>query len=127
VLQKLNPKFRNYLFTMKVSRKKILSLSLFMLAVPLVSFAALQNPLGTTSINSIVGRIIQALLGISGSVALLMFVWGGFQWLISAGNPDRIKKGKDTLIWAAIGLAIIFAAYALVNVVVTALETGTVV
>ncbi len=112
---------------MKVSRKKILSLSLFMLAVPLVSFAALQNPLGTTSINSIVGRIIQALLGISGSVALLMFVWGGFQWLISAGNPDRIKKGKDTLIWAAIGLAIIFAAYALVNVVVTALETGTVV
>lgn len=112
---------------MKLSRKKIIISSLALLLVPLVSFAALQNPLGTTSINSVIGTLIKALLGISGSVALLMFVWGGFQWLISAGNPDRIKKGKETLIWAAIGLAVIFGAYALVNAVIKALESGTVV
>jgi hypothetical protein len=108
-----------------ITKKKILIMSISMLAIPLISFAALTNPLGTTNINSVIARIITALLGITGSVALLMFVWGGFQWLVSAGKPEKIQKGKDTLIWAAIGLAVIFGAYTLVNVVVSALEKGT--
>ena len=39
------------------------------------------------------GNVIKALLGLSGSIALLMFVWGGMQWLISVGNPERIQIG----------------------------------
>lgn len=102
-------------------------LALGIILLPHVAQATvLTNPLGTTSISRIIGRVISAVLGITGAVALLMFVWGGFQWLIAAGSPDRIKKGKDTLMWSAIGLAVIVGAYALVNTIVTALETGSV-
>jgi hypothetical protein len=93
---------------------------------PSVAFAALENPLGETDIRLIIGRIISALLGISGALALLMFVWGGMQWLTSGGNTDRIKKGKDTLVWAVIGLVVIFTSYAIVRAVITALSTGTI-
>jgi hypothetical protein len=92
----------------------------------LVNAAVLTNPLGTENVETIIGRVIQAILGVTGSIALLMFIWGGFQWLIAAGNEQRIKKGKDTLTWSAIGLAVIVGAYALVQTIVTALETGTV-
>lgn len=110
---------------MKTIFYKFMALSLVLLP-SMANAAVLTNPLGTTNINSIIGRVISAILGISGSVALLMFVWGGFQWLIAGGNSARIKKGKDTLMWAALGLAVIVGAYALVNTVVTALETGSV-
>ncbi len=111
-----------------LTKNKVALLSLSLLMVPAISFAkALINPLGTTNINSVIGTVIKAILGISGSAALLMFVWGGFLWLTSAGNTDRIKKGKDTLVWAVIGLAVIFSAYTLVNAVVNALSKGSVI
>ncbi|MDG1949786.1 MAG: hypothetical protein P8J32_03090 [bacterium] len=95
-------------------------------APQLLQAATLTNPLGTTNIRAVIGRIIQAILGVTGSIALLMFIWGGFLWLTSAGNDTRIKKGKDTLVWSSIGLTVMVAAYALVQTIVVALETGTV-
>lgn len=102
------------------------TLSVALLSTPLVVSAALTNPLGTTDVRVIIGNIIQALLGITGSLALLMFVWGGFQWLISGGSPEKVKKGKDTLTWAAIGLVVIIMAYVMVSTVVSAITAGSV-
>lgn len=89
-------------------------------AIPTAVYAAaLYNPLGEVSVPVLIGRVIQAALGISGSLALLMFVWGGFLWLTSSGEPGRIKKGQDTLLWSTIGIAVIFGAYAVVNFLIT--------
>ena len=79
------------------------------------------SPKGTTDISTIIGKVIKAVLGIVGSIALLMFIYGGFLWLTSGGGKERIKKGKDILIWAIIGLVIIFLSYTLVEFVITAL------
>ncbi|MBP9828204.1 hypothetical protein KBC55_03550 [Patescibacteria group bacterium] len=59
------------------------------------------------------------ILGISGSIVLLMFVWGGLQWILSQGNPSMIESGKNTMINAAIGLAIIFGSYAMINILIS--------
>jgi len=88
---------------------------------------ALTNPLGGASIPTIIGRIIKAALSVSGSLALLMFIYGGFIWMTSGGSKDKIDKGRKTLIWAVLGLVIVFVAYILVDVVISALTTGTVV
>lgn len=86
--------------------------------------STLPNPLNTVNPQTIIGNIIKAVLGIVGSLALVMFVFGGFMWITSAGNDEKIKKGKDMIMWASFGLAVIFASYALVNFVIKAL-TGT--
>jgi len=78
-----------------------------------------QNPI--TFIQENIGLIIQWALSIVGSIALLMFVLGGFIWLTSAGNPDRIKRGKQILVWSAIGLAAMLSAYAITQVILQAL------
>ncbi len=77
----------------------------------------LDNPLAnkSTSIPVIIGTIIKYALGVVGSITLLMFVWGGFQWLTSAGASDKIKKGSQTMVWAAIGVALVFSSYLIVT------------
>lgn len=90
----------------------------------------LPNPLidkttkANLTIQQIIGRGISVFLGIIGSVALVMFFYGGYLWLISGGSSDKIKKGKETLIWATIGLAVILGSGALVRTVINALESG---
>lgn len=76
----------------------------------------LENPLTVgASPAEIIGMIIKALLGVVGGVALVMMVWGGFQWLTSAGSPDKVKSGTGTMLWAIIGLILVLASYLLVN------------
>ncbi len=79
------------------------------------------SPGGVTSVPVLIANIIKTILGVIGAVALFMFIWGGFTWLTSGGNPDKVKQGKDTLVWATIGLLVIFASYTLVDVVFRAL------
>lgn len=57
------------------------------------------------------------ILGIVGSLTLIMFVYGGFLFLFSGGNNDRVTKGKQTLTNATIGLFIVFLSYMIVGLV----------
>ncbi|MEA3248929.1 MAG: pilin [Patescibacteria group bacterium] len=79
------------------------------------------EPLGPVSIPVIIGNIIRGLIGISGVLALAMFVYGGFMWMTSAGNKERVDKAKNTVVWSVLGLILIFASYALVSFVLSAL------
>lgn len=63
------------------------------------------------------------LFAIAGAFALILFVYGGILWLTSAGNEERIKKGRDVLIQTVIALIIIFTAVTLMNFVYSALTT----
>lgn len=73
----------------------------------------LANPLGTTSIPVILGRIISTFLGIVGAIALAVFVYGGVMWMTARGDQSQVKKGQDALRSAVIGLFIIMFSYAL--------------
>lgn len=76
----------------------------------------LENPLGQKiEAEDIIGTIIKGSLGVVGALALLMMVWGGFQWLISAGNSEKIEAGSKTMLWAAIGVFLVFASYLILS------------
>ena len=63
-------------------------------------------------------------LALSGSAALVAFVYGGFEWILSAGHPDRVDRGKKSIVGAAIGLVIVFGAYTFINLIISILLTG---
>ncbi len=64
-------------------------------------------------------------LGIVGSAALVFFVYGGVMMILSMGNSERVKKGKDILVASIIGIVIAFSAYALINFVLDVLNVST--
>ena len=51
----------------------------------------------------ILGRAI----GIGGGIAFLLMIFGGFQVLTSAGNPERLNAGKEVIGSAVTGLLLI--------------------
>lgn len=79
------------------------------------SNTTLTNPIGINDPNLFIGKLINSALGVVGSIALVMFIYGGFRWLTSAGSKDGVTAGKETIIWATFGLVIIFTSYAIVN------------
>lgn len=82
---------------------------------------SLVNPLGTTNLIEIFGKLIKAFVGLVGMIVLVVFVYGGFMWLLSAGNPEKIKKGTQAMMYALIGLFIIFSAYVIISTILKAL------
>jgi len=79
---------------------------------------------GQTCVQLIIGNVIKAALGIVGSIALLMMTYGGYRWLTAMGNSEKVEKGKDTLIWASLGLVVIFGAYAVTSYIIDKLTAG---
>lgn len=59
------------------------------------------------------------ILGITGSLALLAFIYGGFVWMLSGGSSERVNKGKQIFLGAVVGLVIVFASYMIIGFVLT--------
>lgn len=60
---------------------------------------------------------INFLLKVSGSLALIMFVYGGLLFVLSQGKSASVEKGKNILIGATIGLLIVLGSYLIVSVI----------
>jgi hypothetical protein len=63
-------------------------------------------------------KVSNWILGMVGSAALLMFIWGGFQWLTSQGESAKVAEGKKIMTAAVIGLVIVFSSYIMIKFVV---------
>lgn len=75
---------------------------------------------GDYTVSDIVGMSITIsnwIFGIVGSLTLLMFVYGGFMFLISAGSSDKVGSAKKIITAAVVGLIIVFASYVIINFV----------
>lgn len=83
--------------------------------------AELDNPLGTAkTVPAVIGRIIKAFLGIVGSISLIIFIYAGITLITAAGKTSQIQQGKETMLWAALGIIIVLAAYAVLKFVMSA-------
>lgn len=83
----------------------------------------LQKKCGCRNINVLVDLLVVTanwIFGITGGAALLVFVYGGFVILTAAGG-ERVKKGKDIIVAAVIGLIIIFTAQVGLKFILSAL------
>ncbi|HQA63486.1 MAG TPA: pilin [bacterium] len=92
---------------------------------PMDAFTELKNPLagsdGEVTFEVIVRRVVQATLGLTGVLAIIAFIYGGVLWMVSRGDTGMIQKGKTMMIWAVLGIVIIFSSYAIIRFIFEAL------
>ncbi len=75
---------------------------------------------GSSNQNDLMAQantIINVVIGVIGFVAVAFIIFGGVQYTISAGDPGKVKKAKDTILYGIIGLVVSMLAYAIVNFV----------
>lgn len=72
---------------------------------------------GEKSLMSNVNMLINVFTSVMGFLAVAMIIYGGFMLLTAQGDPARIKRGKDVVLYSVIGLILVMLAYAIVNFV----------
>ncbi|MBP6042386.1 TrbC/VirB2 family protein [Candidatus Saccharibacteria bacterium] len=86
------------------------------LVLPGTAFAATA---GVSNVENFIRSIITVFAGLAGLVATGFLVAGGFTYITSSGNPEHLDRGKRTITYALIGLAITIGAFVLSNIVTT--------
>ncbi|MDD5121325.1 MAG: hypothetical protein PHV78_00615 [Patescibacteria group bacterium] len=125
----------NISITKKVSRHLIavsLLIMIFLAIAPVLTSYAQVEELertactaeicGQTDLAIIVGRIVRIVLGFLGLIAVVIIIIGGFQWMTSGGNEEKITKAKSLMMNGVIGLFIILISYALAMFVLSRIK-----
>lgn len=84
---------------------------------------SLHNWSGFSNIGEIFQTVINVLLVIISVLALVSLIYGGYQYITSAGNPETAQKGKSSITWGIVGLLLAFASFLIVNFIYTALTS----
>jgi len=78
---------------------------------------SIEPPTDNTDIASQAGAFLQWLLSIAGSVALLMLIYGGIVYIVSAGNPEKAEQGKRIVTWTLYGLLVVLMSYSIISTI----------
>lgn len=71
------------------------------------------------TLPKVVIKILNAIIGVSGLVAVVFIILGGIQYMTSTGDAGKVKKARDTILYAVVGLIACVLAFAIVNFVIT--------
>lgn len=80
-----------------------------------------QPPTGicttTDCLIDMIRTVISTAYAIAGVVTVVFIIMGGYTIIMSTGEPDKMKKGMDTLTYAVIGLVVIVCSSLIFNFV----------
>lgn len=88
------------------------------------------NPLASRGINSLTGfmkTLVEGVLKIGIPIVALAIIYSGFLFVAARGNPEKLKKAKESLMYTLIGAAILLGSWAialLIAATVTGIGTG---
>lgn len=96
-------------------------------ATPVSAQSSIQNGAGSTNSDSFVQSldgdngvfktIVNTALYIIGAISVLMLIYGGIRYTLSAGQTANVEAAKNTILYAIIGIIVAVLAYAIVNFV----------
>ena len=66
-----------------------------------------------STLLTIVGTVINSVLGLLGVIFIILIIVAGFNWMTAGGDEEKIKKSGDNIRSAIIGLLIIVGAFAI--------------
>lgn len=97
-------------------------ISAFIPAAVLAQQTVFANPLSkkgdALSLAQLVGQLVRGLLGVSAALAVVFIISGGVRVIFAAGNEDQVSQGKQTLLWAIVGLIVAFGGFMVIGALV---------
>lgn len=81
----------------------------------------IDNPIGYDTLGDAIRAVVNAVITLSGIVAIGFLVYGGFLYITSGGDEQQIGRSKKAMGGGIIGLVLILLAYAIVRFILTGL------
>ena len=69
------------------------------------------------TISNITSNIIQPIIGFLFALALVMFLWGMFQFLWMEDSDKAHEQGKNHMLWGLLGMFIMFSVFAIMRLI----------
>ncbi len=74
-------------------------------------------PIDETFFGRYVSSFYIFFAGVAGILAVVVMMWGGFHYITSAGNPQKMKQGQEIISNAVIGLILVLTSYVLLRTI----------
>lgn len=94
--------------------KKIGSYIFAALAVPAVSFAQTS---GLITVLDRIQNILDAVIPIIITLAVIYFFWGLAQYILESGNAEKKEEGRNKMIWGIIALFVMVSIWGLLGLI----------
>jgi hypothetical protein len=77
-----------------------------------------------TDIGEYASGIVTFLLMIGALATFVYLSWGGLNWIMAGGDPDKVSQARERITQALIGLAILAASWAIFTLIDSFLGLG---
>lgn len=76
------------------------------------------------TVGDIVGKLTDFLIPFGAVIFFLALVWGGYDYLLSRGDPEKMKSAKGKLTTGAIGFILLISSYLIVKLIAAIFGLG---
>jgi len=78
-------------------------------------------PSNISSVSELIARIgtavLNPLIALLFALALILFLWGGFQFIVGSGEAGEAREsGKRHMLWGLIGLLVMVSVYGILAI-----------
>lgn len=68
----------------------------------------------TSPLAPLFARIWQVFVIVGSLIVLLFLIWGAIDWMMSEGDPEKVKNARNKIVHSLFGLGILAASYAII-------------
>jgi len=77
--------------------------------------SSLSSTGGPITLGDIINRILTFLLPLAGIILLFVLIMGGYDYMVSQGNPEKIKSAQAKITTGIIGFFLLISSYRLLK------------
>lgn len=81
---------------------------------------------GEVSLSDILNFITNGLIMLGLILSLIFLIWGGFSWITSGGDKEKVDKARKTILMAIVGLGLVFLAFVIVRFIGILLDANSI-
>lgn len=80
------------------------------------AYASALSPIATF-VGKVNRYIVNPLIILMFAAALVYFLYGVFEFILNLDKPDEREVGKSHMIWGIVGMFLMFAVFAILNII----------
>lgn len=78
----------------------------------------IKGPLvGIETLGDFINKIIAFLIPLAAVILFLVLIWGGYDFMLSQGNPEKVKSAKGKITTGLVGFILLIISYLLVKLI----------
>ena len=74
------------------------------------------NP-SVTTFGALISGIVKNAFMLAGVISFILLLYGGFQVIVSAGDPKKTEQGRGAITGAVIGLLVVLGSFWIIQII----------